>query len=298
MNRQGSKKPQRSVSVVGPGNWGSSLAYALQDSGVPLPEVIVSRSSTVDYGKRARALPRVTLDRAQLEADVLWLCVPDAAIAQVARRLVQRAAARGSTLKGQIVVHSSGALSGQALSAAAPLSAAARAGASVASVHPVMSFPTRTPVPLQGVPFGIEADAAGRRILNSIVRQIGGRPFAINASSKALYHVVGVLSSPLLVSHLVAAQQVAALAGLSRTQARRIIEPITRATLDNVFRRGAGKSFSGPIARADLETIRLHLQALEPHPMLAGVYRSLALFALDALPSPGKKRVRRLLRSK
>jgi predicted short-subunit dehydrogenase-like oxidoreductase (DUF2520 family) len=161
-----------------------------------------------------------------------------------------------------------------------------------------MSFPTRNQVPLQGVPFGIEADAATRRILNAIVRQIGGRPFAIHGSGKALYHVAGMLSSPLLVSHLVAAQQAAALAGLSPRQARRLIEPIARATLDNVFLRGAGKSFSGPIARADVETIRLHLQALEPHPMLAGVYRSLAHFALDALPSPGKTEVRRLLRSK
>jgi predicted short-subunit dehydrogenase-like oxidoreductase (DUF2520 family) len=295
MNTQGSKKPRRSVSIIGPGNWGSSLAYALRLAGVPLLEVIVSAASgrsAVSYRKRQRALPLTTFDRAQLEADVLWLCVPDAAIAQVTRRLVERVAARGSTLKEQIVVHSSGALSGQALKAAA------HAGASVASVHPVMSFPTRNPVPLQGVPFGIEADAATRRILNTIVRQIGGRPFATHASGKALYHVAGMLSSPLLVSHLAAAQQAAELAGFSARQARRLIEPIARATLDNVFLRGAGRSFSGPIARADVETIRLHLQALKPHPMLAGVYRSLALNALDVLPSPGKRRVRRLLRSK
>jgi predicted short-subunit dehydrogenase-like oxidoreductase (DUF2520 family) len=294
MNRQGSRKPLRSVSIIGPGNWGSSLAHALGANGVPLHEVIVGTASgrSGGYGKWARALPLVTIDRAQLDADVLWLCVPDAAIAHVTRRLLHRVAGRGSRLKGQIVVHSSGALSGQVLRAAVD------AGASVASVHPVMSFPTRTPVSLQGVPFGIEADAASRRILNAIVRRIGGRPFPIEASSKVLYHVVGMLSSPLLVSHLIAAQQAAALAGFSTREARRMIEPIARATLDNVFLRGAGKSFSGPIARADVEIIRLHLQALKPHPMLAGVYRSLALLALDALPAPRKKEVRRLLQSK
>jgi predicted short-subunit dehydrogenase-like oxidoreductase (DUF2520 family) len=221
---------------------------------------------------------------------VLWLCVPDAAIARMTRRLVQRVKARGFTLQGQIVVHSSGAL-GSGI-----LQAASRAGASVASVHPVMSFPTRAPVSLQGVPFGVEAAAAARPILNSIVRQMGGRPFAIKAENKALYHAVGMLSSPLLVSHLVAAQQAAALAGLSPRQARRLIEPIARATLDNVFLRGAGNSFSGPIARGDLETIRLHLRALKPHPMLAGVYRSLALHALEVLPSPGREPLRRMLR--
>jgi predicted short-subunit dehydrogenase-like oxidoreductase (DUF2520 family) len=231
-----------------------------------------------------------TLDRAQLKADVLWLCVPDAAIKRVTGRMVKRVGKRG--FEGQIVVHSSGALS------ALVLQAAARVGASVASVHPVMSFATRVPVSLQGVPFGVEAEASGRRILNAIVRQAGGRPFAVEAASKALYHAVGVLSSPLLVSHLAAAHEAAALAGFTPQQAKRLIAPIVRATLDNFFLRGPGKSFSGPIARGDVQTIHLHLQALKPHPMLAGVYRSLALYALETLPAAGKKKLRSSLRRK
>jgi predicted short-subunit dehydrogenase-like oxidoreductase (DUF2520 family) len=199
----------------------------------------------------------------------------------VAAGLVKRVADRG--LEGQIVVHSSGALS------AGVLQAAARAGASVGSVHPLMSFPTRTPVALKGVSFAVEADAASSRVLNQLVRRIGGHPFAIKTPSKALYHAVGVLSSPLLVSHLAAAHEAAARAGFSPSQARRLIEPIARATLDNFFSNGPAKSFSGPIARGDVETIRLHLQALKPHPILASVYRSLALYALDTLPSPGGK---------
>jgi predicted short-subunit dehydrogenase-like oxidoreductase (DUF2520 family) len=286
---------QRSVSVIGPGNWGSSLAHALVVAGVRLEEVIVPTGrSGRRYAAWARALPRTTLDRARLEADVLWLCVPDAVTARVTRRLVKRAVKRlgERPLEGQIVVHSSGVLSSTVLQEAA------RAGASVASVHPMMSFPTRTPVALEGILFGVEADASSRRILNAIVRRIGGRPFAVKTASKALYHAIGMLSSPLLVSHLAAALQTAALAGFTPPQARRLIEPIARATLDNFFLRGAGKSFSGPIARGDVQTIRLHLQALEPHPILAGVYRSLALYALDALPAPGRKELRASLRPK
>ncbi len=273
----------KSVSIIGPGNWGSSLARALIAAGVPLQEVIARGS------RRRSGLPLITLARARLRADVLWLCVPDAAIARVTRRLVHRVAARGLSLQGKIVVHSSGALSSEVLKSAAA------AGASVASVHPLMSFPTRTPVPLQGVPFGVEADAASRRVLNGIIRRIGGHPFPIKAESKALYHALGVLASPLLVSHLAVAHRLAGLAGFTPLQARRLLEPIARATLDNVFQRGAGKSFSGPLARGDAETIRLHLRALEPHPMLAGVYRALALHALDALPTRDKKALRRVL---
>ena len=282
---------QRSVSIIGLGNWGSSLAHALDAAGVSLQEVIISSErSRVGRPDWTGTLPLTTLDRAELKADVMWLCVPDAAIERVTGRMVKRIGMRG--FKGQIVVHSSGALS------ALVLQAAARAGASVASVHPLMSFATRVPVSLQGVPFGVEAEAAGRRILNAIVRQVGGRPFAVKAASKALYHAAGVLSSPLLVSHLAAAHEAAALAGFTPQQARRMIEPIVRATLDNFFIRGPGKSFSGPIARGDVETIHLHLQALKPHPMLAGAYRSLALYALEKLPATGKEQLRSSLRRK
>lgn len=278
------RSAQRTVSIIGPGNWGASLAQALAQSTSGLDEVIVRPRKP----RAPRVAPGVTLDRARLTADILWLCVPDAAIAEATHRLVRRVGGRG--LRGQIVVHSSGALTSEVLEEAA------RVGASIASVHPMMSFPTRIPVSLQGVPFAVESDASTRRVLNEIVRRIGGRPFAMEAAGKSLYHAVGTLASPLLVSHLVAAQQAAVLAGFTPREARRMVEPIVRATLDNVFSRGAARSFSGPMARGDAQTIRLHLKALKPHPMLAGVYRSLALYALETLPAAGKKTLRQALR--
>jgi predicted short-subunit dehydrogenase-like oxidoreductase (DUF2520 family) len=274
---------QTSVSIIGLGNWGSSLARALTDARVALREVVVPGRLSA----RKTALPLNNLERARFDADVIWLCVPDKAITRVTARLVKSAGSRG--LKGQIVVHSSGALS------SGVLQAAAKAGASVGSVHPLMTFPTRAPVTIQGVSFAVEADPASSRVLNRLIRRIGGHPFAIKAANKALYHAVGVLSSPLLVSHLAAAFEAAAHAEFSPSQARRLIEPIARATLDNFFRNGPARSFSGPIARGDVDTIRLHLQALKPHPILASVYRSLALYALDTLPSPGRKAGRKTL---
>jgi predicted short-subunit dehydrogenase-like oxidoreductase (DUF2520 family) len=78
--------------------------------------------------------------------------------------------------------------------------------------------------------------------------------------------------------------------------ARDLVEPIARATLGNFFERGAQKSFSGPIARGDVDTIRLHLRALEPHPMLAGVYSSLARYVVAAAPPARRRALKRLFR--
>jgi predicted short-subunit dehydrogenase-like oxidoreductase (DUF2520 family) len=220
------------------------------------------------------------LREARLDARVIWLCVPDAAIAGVASKVATR---RGS-LRGQIVIHSSGALSAEVLEPAR------RAGAWIAAAHPVMSFPTRRVVALEGVMFGIEArEAAVRRELSALVRQMGGVPFAVKAETKALYHAAGIFASPLLVSAITAAMETAELAGLDAKTATAWVRALVEATVANVFARGPARSFSGPFARGDAETIDLHLQALAEHPILADVYRSLARHAIAALPVKNRR---------
>ncbi|NIP59655.1 MAG: DUF2520 domain-containing protein, partial [Gemmatimonadetes bacterium] len=40
--------------------------------------------------------------------------------------------------------------------------------------------------------------------------------------------------------------------------------PLTRGTLENLEKLGPEQALTGPVPRGDLETIRLHLRALEP----------------------------------
>lgn len=258
-----------SVAVVGAGNWGGSLVAALGSARLGPDEVV---------GRDWR--------RAKLDARVIWICVPDTAIGEVATQIAERSRRlRGeSGLRGQIVVHSSGALP------AAVLEPARQAGARIAAVHPVMSFPTRRIVPLKGVMFGVEArEEAVRRELSALVRRLGGVPFAVKAETKALYHAAGSLASPLLVSTLVAAIETAELAGLEAKTATAWVRALAEATVTNVFARGPERSFSGPFARGDAETIRLHLKALRKHRILADVYRSLARNAIEALPVKNRR---------
>jgi predicted short-subunit dehydrogenase-like oxidoreductase (DUF2520 family) len=272
--------PRPGVTVVGAGNWGTSLIDALRATGTELNEVV---------GRRTRR-EVVALGHARLDAEVLWIAVPDAAIAATTEAIVERCRTQDRDLRGQIVVHSSGALTVEVLDAAR------RAGAEVASLHPVMTFPTPRPVPLAGVLFGMEAEPGVRRRLTRLVRKLGGEPFALASQSKALYHAAGVLASPLLVAELAAAVETAEAAGLTRRQASRLVETLATASAANFFQRGPAKSFSGPLARGDAATIDLHLRAMLPHPMVGEVYRALALYALDALPVRERNNLRAALR--
>lgn len=258
------------IAVIGSGNWGSSLVAGLRAAGLGQVEV-VGRS-----GWR----------RARLDAGVIWICVPDAVIGDVAEKIAARARRlRGENgLRGQIVVHSSGALSADVLE---PVR---RAGAKIAAVHPVMSFPTRRVVALKGVMFGVETrEAAVRRELFALVRRLDGVSFAVKAESKALYHAAGVMASPLLVSALVAAMETAGLAGLDEKTSEAWVRALAEATVGNVFARGTEASFSGPFARGDAATISLHLEALAGHPILAEVYCALARHAIAALPVKNRR---------
>jgi predicted short-subunit dehydrogenase-like oxidoreductase (DUF2520 family) len=253
------------IAVIGLGNWGSSLAAALDDAGLLAGRVHPSRLQKLGPNSNTA-----------LAARILWLCVPDAAIAGTAAWLAER----HPDLSGQLVVHSSGALDRSVL---AP---AEQAGARTASVHPMMSFPTRQVVPLSGVRFGVETgDASTGRELFSLIRRLGGHPFTINGSGKAMYHAGAMFGSPLLVAALDAGVRCMQEAGIEEKEALALLCPMAAATVANVQRQGLRRSFSGPIARGDAATLKLHREALSRHPLIAQVYDALARLAAEDLVS-------------
>jgi predicted short-subunit dehydrogenase-like oxidoreductase (DUF2520 family) len=247
------------IAIVGMGRWGSSLHAALVAAGMP-PAVIIA-------GKR-------DLPQARLNAGLIWLCVPDTALARVAEAIARQ----NGSLRGQVMVHSSGVCAGEILTAAR------EAGAKTGSIHPLMTFPTHRPVPLSNLPFAIEGDRGIVPRLEKLVRALGGKPFRIPSAGKPLYHAAAVMASPLLLSLATAIEETATLAGLSAHHASQLIEPIMTTTLSNFFRKGPAKSFSGPFARGDANTVSLHLSALQGHPSLQHIYRALAEHALRVLP--------------
>ncbi len=275
---------RRGITVIGTGNWGSSLVKGVLGSGMPLAEVVVR-----DEGKAAGEIACVTFERAVFDAELLWLCVPDGTIVGVATEI----AARRGDLTGQTVVHSSGALTVEVLEAVK------LAGARVGGIAPVLSFPTREPVPLDGVLFAVEsaADAAPalRTRLNEVVRRLGGTPLRISPETKALYHAAATMASPLLVSALEAAVTTAKRAGLEQGEAEAVVGVLARATVANYYSKGVERSFSGAFARGDAGTVELHLRALLAHPILHDVYLALTRNAVDCLPVRNREEFTRLL---
>ncbi len=221
---------------------------------------------------------------AGFEADVVWLCHTDDALAETARVLAGR---RG--WKNKIVLHSSGALSSDVLE---PLR---RAGAHAASLHPMMTFVPGTTPKMKDVPFAVEGDGRAVKVAREIAARLGAKVFTLRKANKVLYHALGSFSSPMIVATLVTAERVGRGAGLSREQTRAIIGPILEQTLSNYRKRGAAAAFSGPIKRGDLETVRRHLQQLGRVPEAREVYGALVRSALRDLPAKNAGKLLKLV---
>jgi predicted short-subunit dehydrogenase-like oxidoreductase (DUF2520 family) len=280
------RKP--TIAIVGAGNLARALAPALRRAGYTVTDVVVRNCP--DSLRRGKLLAKragariVTLEEAKLDSEVLWICVTDDAIAATARVLASR-------WHGRVALHSSGALTADAL---APWR---KRGTAVASIHPMMTFVGGGTPSLADVPFAVEGDRTAVRMAGRIAKDLGGRSFAIASKSKTLYHAMGSFSSPLVIATLAMAERVGRAAGIPRRDVPKIIEPILRQTLKNYSSGGAATAFSGPIVRADIETIRKHLRALRAIPGARDAYLALARSAVENLPVRDRRALRKLFES-
>jgi predicted short-subunit dehydrogenase-like oxidoreductase (DUF2520 family) len=281
--------PKPRIAIVGAGNLASALAVSLHGAGYVIDE-IMSRGQAKS-SRRARGLAGevgasvVAAIRAQLRAEVVWFCVPDGQIAKAAESLTGAA-----DWEGKVALHSSGAL------ASDELDVLRRRGAGVASVHPLMTFVRDSRPPLEGVPFVLEGGRNAVAVARAMVLDLRGQPFTIRKRQKKAYHAWGMFVSPLLTALLAASEDVAVAAGIRRKAARERMLPILRQTLTNYARLGAAGSFSGPIARGDVETVKKHLTVLREVSGAREVYVALARLALRDLPAKNRAGLEKILK--
>ena len=284
------------AAVVGTGRLGTALAGALVEAGYPLAGLA---DADISAARRARRLVRrgtATDDpsRTADKADLVFLCVPDAAIRPVAAALARS----DVDWTGKIVFHASGLVPASALG---PLRAR---GASTAAFHPIQSFPGRTQTassePFRNIFVGLEG---GRRAVaagSEVARALGARPLSLGGRDKSLYHAACSVASNLLVPLFDLACEALVKAGFPPSRAGNILLPLLEGTLQSVKRLNRPDALTGPIARGDEETVRRHLRALGRIPRAEAVYRLLARQALDLVARKGirpeaRKRIKALL---
>ncbi|WP_034411838.1 DUF2520 domain-containing protein [Derxia gummosa] len=240
------------IAFIGAGRLASSLARAFAGAGARVvaiasrdPASAAALAARID-GCRALA-PQAAADA----ADLVFITVPDDAIASVADALRWRA--------GQGVVHCSGATELTALDTAT------RAGALAGGFHPLQIFsdPDVAIGQLAGAAVAIEAPAALAAPLDALAAGVGLRPFALPPGARARYHASAGMAASFLLTLLDEAARVWASFGVPPAQALAALLPIARGTLAAAESRGLAGAVSGPPSRGDVGVIARHLAALD-----------------------------------
>jgi predicted short-subunit dehydrogenase-like oxidoreductase (DUF2520 family) len=202
----------------------------------------------------------------------ILIAVPDDAIGDVARVLVGAGMHRGTAL------HTSGARGPEALDALAA------AGVACGTLHPLQTVAT----PEQGVrvligaAFAIDGAPEAAAWAGRLVAVLDGLALHIPAASRPLYHAAAVMAGNYTVALMAAAVMLMGEAGVERAAARRALEPLARASVENAFRLGPAAALTGPIARGDAGTVGGHLAALEKAPAaVQHLYRAAGLASLE-----------------
>ena len=214
---------------------------------------MIERAHVIGAGRVGSALVARLLERGlaldEADPELVLLCVPDRAIADVA----------ATVAPGPWVAHVSGAT---------PLAALAphvrRFG-----LHPLQTFTrSRGPEQLDGAYAAVTAESdEAREVGFGLARTLGLQPFPLSDTKRAAYHAGAAIASNYLVTLRRAAGSLLEAAGAPPEA----LDPLMRGTIANGF------ELTGPIARGDWETVDAHLAAIRAErPELEPMYVTLA----------------------
>jgi predicted short-subunit dehydrogenase-like oxidoreductase (DUF2520 family) len=244
----------RHLWIVGPGRLGLAIGSLLLRREAVESITFTGRSSAPpdpvldDHRVRFRDTAAVPSD----EPTAILITVPDTAIEEVARDLSQRG------LSCRIpVLHTSGALAGE------PLEALRRAGHPTGSLHPLASVTDATAGErLVGAWFGVEGDPGARELADRLVSALDGFRLDVDPDQKPVYHAAAVFASNYVVTLLSIAERLLVSSGVQAETAREATAALAAGAVANCRERGAAAALTGPIARGDIGTVRLHLERL------------------------------------
>lgn len=263
------------VAIIGPGRVGTLLAVAASRAGMRVvavaggaEEARAAVGATVAGCRSYDAVPA-----AAAAAELVLVCVPDGAIAEVVTEL----AITEALGEDKRVVHVAGA------HGLAPLRRAALAGARVAACHPAMTVPqgARDPDLLVGVAWAVTAHPEDLGWAEELVTALGGDPHPVPEDARVLYHAGLAVGANAVGAAVATARRLLLAARIARPEA--FLGPLIEASVGNVLAHGA-EALTGPVARGDVGTVATHLATIDRDlPELATAYRALAQATLAPL---------------
>ncbi len=246
------------ISIIGIGRVGGALALALPKEKYSIDNLAYRRVQLPTVVADAITINGkvCTLDEIEhISSNLVFITTQDSEIVSVSRAL------SGKIDRDSIVFHTSGARS------SAVLDDLKVAGCRTGSIHPLVSVsaPELGASRFRGAYFCVEGHPDAVAVGETLVNDLGGRPFTIDTKFKTLYHASAVTACGHLVALFDSAVEMMTKCGLSAEDSKKILLPLVKSTVQNLGEQSTSAALTGTFARADIETFTHHLTALNQY---------------------------------
>ena len=287
------KKTTLKISIIGSGRLGSTLAYAINNSGSQEAEIVSVSNRTEKTLAAAKELLgdssrkilfTVNNFLAASISNCIFICTPDDVIEKACSEIFNtvmdfkkeenKKAFSNKTEKNikskfnfmdtkeMAVFHFSGSKKTDVLKSAR------KAGASAACMHPLKSFASvlEAAETLENTLYGVtydNNDIGIKKTIDILIKILKGRTIFVENDKKTLYHACACIASNYLVSLMDFATDTGTEVGLDASVFLSGLLNLSEGTLLNIKKLGTKKALTGPIARGDISTINEHIEIIK-----------------------------------
>lgn len=286
--------PNTTVNIIGGGKVGQTLGHLLTKLNLAEVNQVYCRDLQhsveacrfIGGGKPINNLSKLTF------AHINIITTRDNAIKSTCENIVSKAAFK---FDKAIFVHCSGAQSAQDA-----LMSVKNKGALIASCHPAISFssPIHTIHSYTGAFCGIEGDAEACMTLSNLFSELCFKPFNLQSEKKELYHAACVTSNNFIYALGHMATQMFICSGVEGKLSMELTTSIMRNAMENLGVLPFNDVLSGPIARADIDTLSKHKESVKVLNCqnVENIFQSLGTYCLTYLTKHPPE-VKNLIRS-
>ncbi len=242
------------IGIIGAGRIGSALAYHLARKGWRIAGLCdIDRERAREAARRVPTGIFESAEKLARRADILFLTLPDSAIAPLAEKLGDC-----GNIRARFLFHTSGIVPSRVLHLVGLDKAAF-------SLHPFggITAGLSRESPFANLYFGGEGDEPARPLAKKIAADLGAIFVPIKRSGKTAYHLAASLVANDGFALFGAGEGLLEDAGLPKEIARAMIVSIARKAVDNYESSGLLGGLTGPATRGDELTIAEHIVAAE-----------------------------------
>lgn len=218
------------------------------------------------------------LDDLVRDSEVIFITTPDGVIAHVWETL------KSLQIRNKIICHCSGVLSSDIFSDITDYQCSGY------SIHPLLAVHDKlhSYKEFSNALFTIEGNGDQAGTMRSLLEHCGNQVLSLRPEDKIRYHAAAVLASNLVLGLVETAAEELIQCGFTKDTALRALAPFVYANASHLLTESLEDSLTGPVERADLLTVKKHLDKLSGDDR--EIYRLLSKKALSIAERKNKDR--------